>query len=351
MMDEKDWFLREIIKMRKPREHGHLVEEEDAGILRLYKGIAKFFGEIDMELFVCDTYAKESCTITSEQGTVLLYDKYLTGTLNVLNLLYFQDGCPEDVRKYCCRLMAESYFSLGRYEGALFMVSQYVERPGYHMHKTGDERDRRAAGCAAMQQFMVISHEIGHWFLQGRDDRKEILESQKKFLGEIFQYGSDGIMKRKFRQEIWDKDTIAEECFCDYVAVQVLLEMFLDSCPIHSIMEAAFLTSQHLEVLAAVEAFVEEGKYRRTDNLLQSAVRMVYLRFVLTELVADIIGGGRKQEIFHELGEIYEGYRSMVYHPATEVITEVGPECSEFMFRTEGSVTKEMVDGLIGQLI
>ena len=351
MMDEKDWFLREIIKMRKPREHDRLVEKENIGILRLYKGIAKFFGEVDMELFICDTYAKESCTITSEQGTVLLYDKYLTETLNILNLFYFHEGHPEDVKKYCCRLMAENYFSLGKYEGVLFMINQYVEHPGYHMHKTEEERDQRASGCAAMQQFMVISHEIGHWFLQSREDKKEILESQKKFLEEIFLHGSNEIMTRKFRQEIWDKDTIAEECFCDYIAVQVLLEMFLDSYPVNNIMEAAFLTSQHLEVLAAVEAFVEEGKYRRDDNLLQSAVRMVYLRFVLTELVTDIVGEDRKQEIFHALGEFYEGYRGIVYHPTTEMISKVSLECSKFMLRMKGSVTQEMVDGLIRQLI
>ena len=142
----------------------------------------------------------------------------------------------------------------------------------------------------------------------------------------------------------------------DKYSFHIIVSDFREICTniiekVNNIMEAAFLTSQHLEVLAAVEAFVEEGKYRREDNLLQSAVRMVYLRFVLTELAADIVGEDRKQEIFHALGKIYEGYRSIVYHPTTEMITKVSLECSEFMFRMEGSVTQEMVDGLIRQLI
>lgn len=119
-------FLQEIIRWRK-------VHQKEAGFLKkdlhekeIFMALCRIFGEVPVEFRSCNTYAGTSCMITINGKQILLYDVYLTETFNGMNLMYLKGSGQQSMEKYCCRLVADQLFSMGRYDGSLYMIQEYA---------------------------------------------------------------------------------------------------------------------------------------------------------------------------------------------------------------------------------
>lgn len=345
-------FLQEIIKLRKVRhgESGFHNQNLHAG--KIFQTLCRIFEEVPVEFQLCNTYTRTSCMISINEKRFLLYDEYLTETFQEMNLLFLRCGHHEDIEKYCCRLLADQLYSIGRYDAAICLIWEYVDRKSYYKGESLEKSlEEKAVRYAVIQQWLIVGHELAHWYVEENERKNQILTKKKDFLLNIFSYGKIVENKGIFKEQIREKDDIAEECFCDSTAVMMVLDALGGSYQIEEISEAVFLTIEHMRILADMETFSEIGNPAGEDFAMQAAVRLAHIRFMLAEFAGDNYGEKKKEEIFLRLGRIFEKYNLEMYHPAVELICSVSRNRLKYLLEHEESIDGELVFPLLEQLI
>lgn len=347
-----DQFLQEIIKMRKIRhgESGFHNQNLHAG--EIFLVLSRIFGEVPVGFHLCNTYTRTSCMIRINEKQFLLYDEYLTETFQDMNLLFFRCGHHQDIEKYCCRLLADQLYSIGKYDAAIYLIREYVDRKPYYKGESLEESlEGKAIRYAVIQQWLIVGHELAHWYIGENERKRQILDKKKDFLLDIFSYGKIVENRKIFRERIKTEDEIAEECFCDSAAVMMVLDALGGSYQIGEISEAIFLTIEHMRILADIETFSEIGDQAGEDFALQAAVRLAHIRFVLADLAGDNCGEEKRKEIFQRLGRIFKKYNMEMYHPAVELIRYVSQNGLKYLMKHEEIANGDMVFPLLEQLI
>lgn len=347
-----DRFLQEIINMRKIRHGESEFHNQNLQAGEIFLVLGRIFGKVPMEFQLCNTYTRTSCMISINEKKFLLYDEYLTETFQEMNLLFFRYGHNQNIEKYCCRLLADQLYSIGKYDAAIYMIREYVDRKPYYkgesLEKTLEEKVVR---YAVIQQWMIVGHELAHWYIRENERKRQILVKKKELLLDIFSYGKISENSKLFQEQIKTEDEIAEECFCDSAAVMMVLDALGGSYQIEEISEAIFLTIEHIRILADMETFSEVGERAGKDFALQAAVRLAHIRFVLADLAGDNYGEEKKKEIFQRLGRIFKKYNMEMYYPAVELIRSVSQNGLKYLLKHEEIADGELVFPLLEQLI
>lgn len=343
-------MLQEFIADRKPRARDAIFQKENGHAGDIFRLLGRTFDNLNMEFKICSTYAKESCLLKAGGQQYLLYDEYLTETLNALNLLYYRQAHAQDIEKYTCRLLADQFFAYGKYDAALYMIGEYAHRKTYAMDSKLDARlEGRAIGCAIIQQWFIIAHELGHWYIEGHDRQKQILSDKKDFPMELFLHGKQDSVKELFRQQISEKEDISEECFCDSTAAMLVLDALKGRYQAEQITEACFLAMEHIRILAGIETFSKIAP--KDDSALQSSVRLAHMRFILSELTKDILGEQEGIRMFQRLGDIFKGYDRILYHPIMELLQSTRKNSSRYAAHHKNFLSRTEIEPILKELI
>lgn len=345
-------FLQEIIRWRKVRQKEAGFLKKDLHEKEIFRALCRIFGEVPVEFRLCNTYARTSCMITINGKQILLYDVYLTETFNGMNLMYLKGSGQQSMEKYCCRLVADQLFSMGRYDGSLYMICEYVNRKPYSEGESFEKSaEEKAIRYAVIQQWVIIGHELGHWFIRNNMRKEQMISDKKELLQEIFSHGKTADNKEVFRKQIQADDDIAEECFCDGAAAMMVTDALKDHYSIEEICEAVFLTIEHVRILADIESFCGIGLKKKEDFALQASVRLAHIRFVLADLVGTELGPEKAAEFFDSLGTIFRRYNSDMYHPALKVLYDVGKHGIKFLAEHDEVADEKLLLSFLEQLI
>jgi hypothetical protein len=282
--------------------------------------------------------------VSINEKQFLLYDEYLTETFLEMNLLFLRDGHNQDIEKYCCRLLADQLYSIGKYDAAIYLIKEYVDRKSYYKGTSLEKSLEGKAVCySVIQQWVIVGHELAHWYIGKNDRKNQILAEKKEFLLDIFSYGKTAEKREAFRERIKAEDVIAEECFCDSAAVMMVLDALGDCYQIEEISEAVFLAIEHMRILADMETFSEIGEQTGEDFAMQATIRLAHVRFVLASLAGDNFGEEKKEEIFLRLGWIFKKYNMEMYHPAVGLLCSVSRDGLKYLMEHEEAVNGERV--------
>ena len=175
-----DRFLQEIIKMRKIRHIEPEFHNQNLHAGKIFLALCRIFGEVPVEFQLCNTYTRTSCMVDINERHFLLYDEYLTETFQEMNLLFLRCGHHQDIEKYCCRMLADQLYSIGKYDAAIYLLQEYVDRKPYYKDESLEENlEEKAVRYAVIQQWMIIGHELVHWYIRNNERKHQILAKKR----------------------------------------------------------------------------------------------------------------------------------------------------------------------------
>jgi hypothetical protein len=212
----------------------------------------------------------------------LLYDEYLAEILNAFNLIYLHKGKKADLEKFICRLMAETYYCKGSLRASLLMVHRYCNIANYTYEEflTAD-LNNKAVLFAVIQQWFIIAHEIGHWFLKKTNSVNLIKNTKDSLLN----LPLDDFSKRYYsnlKKIIKKNIIITEECYCDSFAIKIICDLFGDELTAEDICESIFLIFKHMFILSMIE-FETNDKSLVTslDMMKYTQIRLIHSKQLL----------------------------------------------------------------------
>lgn len=263
------------------------------------------------ELVVCYSTERTCEFVSINEKDYIIYDQYLGQSINMLNRIYFNSTDKYDSLTYAYKVLCEICHYSSKIELSKLLYTSYAINKYNHISYKQKKNYVERSKYTYFQEFFVLMHEVAHWLLSKKDKSQLIKIKREQLIDYVFASKDiddpnrtdnllqdiDALFDKPFNSykdyisvekinelnnlinldniNLYDKemeliqhdDDFIEECICDDIACQFLVDIMKKRYNISKIssLKIIYMALQNLELLTILKT--EALKKSRTEDI------------------------------------------------------------------------------------